>query len=399
MKSILIVSHALEIGGAERALLAMLESFDYSQYSVELFLMRHSGDLLKLIPPQVKLLPEKKPYTALGVPLVSILKKGMLRVAVGRVIAKLRAKSYCKQHHIQGENAVELEYSHKYTVKEMPVISDKEYDLVISFLTPHYFAAEKTRAKNKIAWIHTDYSFVNVDVESEKKMWDRYDYIMSISDDCTKGFVSKFPALASKIVLMENIIVPSFLQKQAALQDVKQKMPDFEGVNLLSVGRFCYQKNFDSVPDLCRRILAQGIQIRWYLIGYGSDEALIRQKIRETGMENHVIVLGKKSNPYPYMAACDVYVQPSRYEGRCVAVQEAQALGKPVIITAYPTSASQLQDGVDGVIVPQDNEGCAAGIAEVLKKPQTLERLVRGCAKRNSSGVQQMETIYGIMKG
>lgn len=398
MKSILIVSHALEIGGAERALLAMLESFDYSQYSVELFLMRHSGDLLKLIPPQVKLLPEKKPYTALGVPLVSILKKGMLRVAFGRIAAKLRAKYYCKRHHIQGENAVELEYSHKYTVKGMPVISDKKYDLVISFLTPHYFAAEKTHAKTKIAWIHTDYSLINVDVESEHTMWAQYDYIVSISNDCTKGFVSKFPELASKILLMENIIVPVFLQKQAALMEVKQEMPSFEGLNLLSVGRFSHAKNFDNVPDLCRRILAQGIQIRWYLIGYGSDEALIRQKIRETGMENHVIVLGKKSNPYPYMAACDVYVQPSRYEGRCVAVQEAQALGKPVIITAYPTSASQLQDGVDGVIVPQDNEACAVGIATVLKNPQMLEKLVHNCAEREYSNAQSMEPIYSIMK-
>lgn len=399
MKSILIVSHALEIGGAERALLAMLESFDYSQYSVELFLMRHSGDLLKLIPPQVKLLPEKKPYTALGVPLVSILKKGMLRVAVGRVVAKLRAKYYCKRHHIQGENAVELEYSHKYTVKGMPVISDKKYDLVISFLTPHYFAAEKTHAKTKVAWIHTDYSLINVDVESEHTMWEQYDHIVSISNDCTKGFVSKFPELASKILLMENIIVPVFLQKQAALMDVKQEMPSFEGLNLLSVGRFSHAKNFDNVPDLCRRILAQGIQIRWYLIGYGSDEALIRQKIRETGMENHVIVLGKKSNPYPYMAACDVYVQPSRYEGRCVAVQEAQALGKPVIITAYPTSASQLQDGVDGVIVPQDNEACAVGIATLLKNPQMLEKLVHNCAEHEYSNAQSMEPIYSIMKG
>ncbi len=399
MKSILIVSHALEIGGAERALLAMLESFDYSQYSVELFLLRHSGDLLNLIPPQVKVLPEKKPYTALGVPLVSILKKGMLRVAVGRVVAKLRAKYYCKRHHIQGENAVELEYSHKCTVKGMPIISEKEYDLVISFLTPHYFAAEKTHAKTKIAWIHTDYSFVNVDVESEKKMWDRYDHIVSISNDCTKGFISKFPELVSKIVLIENSIVPALLQKQAALIDVTQEMPEFEGINLLSVGRFSYAKNFDNIPELCSRILKQGVQVRWYLIGYGSDEALIREKIREAGMQNHVVILGKKSNPYPYMAACDVYVQPSRYEGRCVAVQEAQALGKPVIIAAYPTCASQLQDGVDGVIVPQDNEACAASIVDVLKHPQILKRLMQNCAEREYTSVQPLETLYSMMKG
>lgn len=78
-------------------------------------------------------------------------------------------------------------------------------------------------------------------------------------------------------------------------------------------------------------------------------------------MEKHVILLGKKENPYPYINACDVYVQPSRYEGKCISVREAQMLGKPVVITRYATSSSQLQDGVDGVIVPMENKGCANG--------------------------------------
>ena len=98
------------------------------------------------------------------------------------------------------------------------------------------------------------------------------------------------------------------------------------------------------------------------MIGFGSDEALIFEKIKESGMESHVIVLGKKSNPYPYMKACDLYVQPSRYEGNCVSVHEAQVLGKPVVITNYATAQSQLHHNEDGVIVPLDNAGCAEGI-------------------------------------
>jgi glycosyltransferase involved in cell wall biosynthesis len=81
---------------------------------------------------------------------------------------------------------------------------------------------------------------------------------------------------------------------------------------LLTVGRFSYPKNMDNIPDLCRRIRKAGIDIIWYLIGYGSEEDEIKQKINEFGMKNYVIILGKKTNPYPYMSRCDVYVQPSR---------------------------------------------------------------------------------------
>lgn len=397
MKSVIIISHALEIGGAERALLGLLESFDYSKYDVSLFLMRHEGDLFGLIPEKVNLLPEIKEYTGLAVPLTSIVKKGLFGVALGRSIAKIKAKKFVKSHNIKKDNGVGIEYSHKYTVKMMPIISNKEYDLAISFLTPHYFAAEKVKAKKKIAWIHTDYSTVDVDVESEEKMWSKYDRIISISDDCTKGFISKFPNLESKILPVENIISPDFIHKQADMADIRDEMNSYECLKLLSIGRFSYQKNFDNVPDICRRIIESGINVKWFLIGYGGDEELIKSKIKESVMEDHVIILGKKSNPYPYIKACDVYIQPSRYEGKCVAVREAQILGKPVIITNYATSQSQLIDGFDGVIVPLDNEGCAEAIAELLKSPDKLKLLSENGAKTDYSNAQELEKIYKVI--
>ena len=170
-------------------------------------------------------------------------------------------------------------------------------------------------------------------------------------------------------------------------------------VLILSVGRFCDAKNFDNVPDICRRLVADGLDVTWYLIGYGGDEPLIRQKIAKAGMQDRVIILGKKDNPYPYMRACGLYVQPSRYEGKAVTVREAQLLGKPVVITDYVTSGSQLEDGVDGLIVPMDNAGCAAGIAALLRDPARMQRLSENCAKRDYTNGAEVEKIYALMEG
>lgn len=398
MKSVIIVAHALEIGGAERALLGLLESFDYSQFEVDLFLMRHTGELFDLIPKEVHLLPEIKQYTGLAVPMASILRKGMWKVASGRLYAKIKAKHYIKKYHVHGENTVELDYSHKYSLKAMPMISKKKYNMAISFLTPHYYAVHKVHADKRVAWIHTDYSYMDVDVKSEKKMWEAYDNIVSISEACTRGFLSKFPELEQKIIEIENIIAPNFIRKQADILCVDDKMATEDGVlKILSIGRFSIPKNFDNIPDICRRICQNGIKIKWFLIGFGQEEEHIRQKIYECGMEKNVVILGKKSNPYPYIKACDVYVQPSLYEGKCVAVREAQILGKPVIITRYPTASSQLLDGVDGLIVPLDNEKCAEALTNILSnidKLDTLRENVRSIDYSNTSVIEKLYSLF-----
>jgi len=170
-------------------------------------------------------------------------------------------------------------------------------------------------------------------------------------------------------------------------------------MKLLSIGRYCTAKNYDNVPDIARRLQAHGISdMRWYIIGYGGDEALIRQRIKKAGMEEHVILLGKKENPYPYIKACDIYVQPSRYEGKSVTVREAQILCKPVAVTAYPTAASQIQNGVDGVIVPLDNEGCARGLADFIRNTDLQNKIIANLRQGDYANASEVEKIYDLMK-
>ena len=202
--------------------------------------------------------------------------------------------------------------------------------------------------------------------------------------------------MTEKIMVMENVLAENWVRQQS-LEPVTD-MPKVAGqTNLLSIGRYSDAKNFDSIPWICKYVLESGLDIKWYIIGYGGDEAVIWQNIAEAGMEERVILLGKKENPYPYIKACDLYVQPSRYEGKCVTVREAQMLGKPVVITRYATSASQLEDGVDGVIVPMDNEGCAKGIAALLREPERLNRLSQACRSRDYSNRNEVERLYQIV--
>lgn len=386
----------MEIGGAERALLSLLEVIDTTQYKVDLFFMRHQGELMDLIPQKISLLPENKRYSSLGVPLIDAIKGGNFDIALGRIVGKFKTKLFVSKNQINNEKAIADLYSHKFLVSYLPMISDCEYDVAISFLAPHYFIDKNVKAKKKIAWIHTDYSTIELDVKSELAMWSKFDNIVSISDDVTRAFLSTFPSLENKIVKIENILSKDFIEEQADLFNVKNEMTD-DSVKLLSIGRFCEAKNFDNVPEIASIIKSKGIDFRWYIIGYGADENLIKSKIAQYNMEDTVIILGKKENPYPYIKACDVYVQPSRYEGKCVAVREAQLLNKPVIITNYASSKSQLQDGFDGVIVPMDNQGCADGIVKVIDDKDLQNQLIENTKKTDYSNSKEIEKLYKLI--
>lgn len=372
MKRILFVIHYLELGGAERSLLGLLGSLDYSQVEADLFVYAHRGELMGMIPQQVHLLPEVPEYAQLERPLREVVRDGYLRIALARLQAKRRHARYARRTHPRDGSAIFSYIARSVAPLLPPIASGKEYDQAVSYLAPHDFVLSKVQAKEKICWIHTDYTQIDVDTMLEGPVWSAYDRIAAISESVRDAFLQVFPALAGKVFIRENLVPADLVRAQAALiprEAVEKEMPRLQDtVILLSVGRFCHAKNYDNVPDICRRLneglRPHGRRAVWYLIGFGGDEALIREKIRTESLPGQVVILGKKANPYPYMKACDFYVQPSRYEGSPVTVREAQALGKPVILTAFPTAGDLVAGHTDTWIVPLDNEGCAAALVK-----------------------------------
>ena len=399
---ILINMHYLEIGGAETALIGLLNALDPKRVDVDLFLHDHRGEMMQFIPEWVNVLPAIKEYTMLERPIKELVKRGHWLIAAARLWAKYVSKKAYKKSHSCLPNASVFHYMAKYTTPLLPRINPNvTYDLAISFLTPHQITLQKIRARKRIAWIHTDYTKIWVDANEELPVWSKYDYIASISPDVTKTFLQTFPTLANtnKIVEIENILSPAFVRRRADIKNVEGEMSKYGGeVKLLSIGRFSEAKNYDNVPDICQRMVKEGVDVKWFIIGFGGDEQLIRRKIEEAGMQEHVIILGKRSNPYPYIKACDIYVQPSRYEGKSVTVREAQMLCKPVVVTDYPTASSQIKNGIDGVIVPMDNEGCARGLAEVIMDKAQQERIVEYLKTHDYGNESEVDKIYRIIE-
>lgn len=393
---ILILIHYLEIGGAEISLIGLLNAIDKTKYDVDLFVYSHQGELMQLIPDGVNLLPEIPKYSTLERPMKDVLREGYIDIVAARLLAKIRHRIYRRTHSITGEDASIFQYVANCTTPLLHKVNDKEYDLAISFLNPHNICLDRVCAKRKVAWIHTDYTKIHINKRLELPYWSRFDHIASISNAATEAFVKIFPELKDKIIEIENILSPSFVQKRSI--GTASEIIHQEGtINLLSVGRFCAAKNYDNLPFICKHLVEMGVNVRWYIIGFGGDEPLIREKIAEAGVEERVIILGKRSNPYPYIKACDIYVQPSRYEGKSVTVREAQMLYKPVVVTNYPTASSQIEDGVDGVIVPMDNRGCAEGIKALIDDKELQNRIIKHLHTHDYGNESEVEKIYKLI--
>lgn len=373
MKRIFICMHYMELGGAERALLGLLEAFAKNNYQVDLFIYSHQGELMPYIPEDINLLPEHPAYAAFEKPLKTVFLSKQWKVAVARLWAKLT--NWWFNRHLKGENSAIFDEVGRATVKVLPPLKHLgEYDVAISFLTPHYIVRDKVKAKKKIAWIHTDYSTIVVNAERELPVWASYDKIVSISADVTKAFLGVFPSLQGKIIEIDNPLPEELIRKQADEFDAAPEMPG--KIKLLSIGRYCTPKNFPGAVAIMAELCKLRDDVIWCIMGYGGGEQEIREAITRHNMQDKFILLGKKSNPYPYIKACDVYVQPSIYEGKSITVKEAQLLGKPVAVTNYPTAHSQINHGIDGVILPLDTPAeTASALNFFLEDENLIEKL------------------------
>jgi len=360
-KKILFMASTLEIDGIVRSLIGLLSAFDYEKYSVDLFLFCHKGELLPLLPPQVNLLPENPWIAIYEKSIHELLAGGKPHYAAIRLAAKIEAKFTCRRLKVNNVGYYSWQYLMRWLVARLPPFT-QEYHCAISYRPPHHLIAYKVKARRKIAFIRMDYSKEYVDLTFELPSWSQYDNIAAVSAATASRFSEVFRPLADRVCAIESIVSTEFVQGEAAY-DVSAEMPDEDGiVRLCTVARLSHAKAIDRAVMICRRLLDAGCGIKWYVVGYGPDEEMIRGLITQYDMQEHFILLGKKTNPYPYIRACDIYVQPSRSEGKAVAVREAQILCKPVVITNYPTASSQLRDGYDGVIVPMELEGCVAGM-------------------------------------
>lgn len=388
-KEILFIIDTMHIGGAEKSLITVLNLIDYSKYNVDLFLLRHEGEFLNQIPKEVNLLEEDKKYKIFAKNRkLSILKYFLkfdfkssfysLLWNIGVIISRIKKEK--------------LFIGWKYIEKLLNKI-EKEYDTSVAYLERKsiYFSIDKVNAKNKIGFIHNNYLDYPFDYELDKKYFSDLDTIATVSEYCKDSLTKTFPEYKDKIVVIENVIL-----KKTIVDLAEEKIYNYnikENVtNIVSVGRLTYQKGFDNAIRICKKLIDKNISINWYVVGEGEDRNKLEKMIKENNLEDVFFLVGKDLNPYKWMNIADIYVQPSRFEGKAITLEEAKKLNKVVI-----TSLNCIKDYNSGEeILAKDIDDFTEKIIELINNKELKEKFIEKY-RSNGDNIEEFEKLNKLL--
>ncbi len=403
-KRILVNTHYMPVGGAERALLGLLHSIDYDKYSVDLMINRHEGELMRYIPGKVNVLPEIKEYGLVLGSLTEVVKSHCYKIAAAKILARFKHFVYRLFHRRKrlyhggyADDFTAFDILWKTAVRHLPAIPlSRNYDAAISFLMPHYVVAEKISAATKIAWIHTDYSSVELNRNSEAEVWGKFDKIVAISEKTKDQFLSVFPEFKDKMAVIHNISNAESVKLQA--QRFYPEEYSENVLKILSVGRICNAKNFEVIPDVAKLLKMADCKFVWYILGPGDASGLIR-KIRETDTADVIKVLPPCDNPYPYIANADIYVQPSLYEGNCVTVEEAKILRRPIVVTPYNSATAQIENDVTGVIAAGfEPEQICDAVSKLINNVGLRQKILLNLSNACAGNEREINKFYELIE-
>jgi glycosyltransferase involved in cell wall biosynthesis len=224
---------------------------------------------------------------------------------------------------------------------------------------------DKVKAKKKIGWIHTNYSSSGLDPKFDENYFSKLNYLVTVSPECKQSLMDNFPKLEPKIKVIHNIVSAKTVQELA-----NETLEDFSFSpnenSIVTVARLSHEKGIDIALNACKEIVQTNPNVKWYVIGEGNERSQLEQFIEQNQLENNFILLGLRANPYPYMKQATIYVQPSRYEGKSIAIDEAKILTKPIVVTGFETAKDQINHLQNGIISGTNAQELAADILKVL---------------------------------
>ena len=372
MKKVLFVMHALHFGGAERSLVNLLCELPEECYEVDILLLRREGGFLAQLPQWVHVLQTPKKLAGLYSP---IFRSGRY------ALAKLTG-TFCAKALRQGKKP-QAAWRWKHVYNRIAEKLPGHYDTAVAFSGSEilYYVADKVSADRKIVFIHNDYRTAGYSAEDDRPYMEKMDVIASISEQCVSVLRETFPQTASKLVCVENITSSEYVRKRAE-EFYPPEYSENQAVNILSVGRLHPQKGFDIAIDAAAILQDRGVRFSWVILGEGQLRDALQGQIDSLGLQACVRLIGVRSNPYPYIGKCDVLVQPSRYGGKSVVLDEAKILCRPIVAAAYPTVADQIKDDEEGIVAPMSAQGIADAIELLIEDEEKRMQLVSYLSKR-----------------
>lgn len=402
---ILFVINTLGQAGAETALLSLLQTLarekGEARYEISLYVLTGQGEMASRLPADVRLLNKKyREESVLTAKGRKYLKKTVLKAMFTRgTVVKLfpyLVKNTCA---MLGKKRLLPDKLLWRVLSDGGMVLPEEYDLAVSYLEggAAYFVADHVKAAKKAAFIHVDYEKAGYTRTLDKDCYLKFDKIFTVSDEVREAFLKAYPELPDKTEVFHNILNKEEIVRRA--EEGEGFTDGFTGIRLLSVGRLTAQKAFEVSVDAMKRLKDAGKNVRWYVLGEGDQRKKLQEQIDALGLTEDFILYGAVNNPYPFMKQADIYVHASRFEGKSIAIQEAQILGKPMVVSDCSGNREQVRHGKDGLMCGLTPESLAENIMLLLEDEALRGKLGAAAAKKNADAAEEIQKLLSMLKG
>ncbi len=390
-KKILFVIDSLNCGGAEKSLISLLSLLDYNKYEVDLQLSKIEGMFLELLPKEVNVLPELDFYKFCELSILNQIKTFNYNYISSKT--KLFMMSRSNKNKLHGAQIFWKNCKNSFGVL------DCRYDIAIAYNQgfPTYFVADKVNATKKFAWVNTDYVKAGYKASIDERYYDKFDNIVAVSEEAEIILENTFSKFKDKLLVIKDINNAELIKKMADEEKVFNNV-DNSITKIVTVGRLVALKGYDLAIETAKLLDKKGIQFKWYVIGEGPERDNIEKMIKKNELEDKFILLGQKSNPYPYMKCCDIYVQTSRFEGFGLTIAEAKILNKLIITTNFDTVHNQIVDLKNGVIVDMEEQAISKAIIDLIKNKYLKSYILNHLKSENKGNKEEINKFYELIE-
>ena len=367
-KRILFIIDSLNCGGAEKSLISLLPLLDYDRLGVNLLIFKRGGVFEKYIPSQVRVIGHELYGSGFW---------GRIRRMIHQVNFSYQLRYGKKRHGAE---------THWHAMSKVIKPLEGRYDVAIAYQQgmPTFFLATNIEADKKIAWINADVFEAGYQMDYCKQFYNQMDAIVAVSQKLLEKLSTQTPWMKDRLRCIYDIINPDVI-RQLAQETVYDMIPAGGEMSIVTVGRLTRPKNHLMAVDAARILKEKGQNFKWYFVGEGEMRQPIEERISELELQDNVVLLGMKENPYPYTAKADIYAQTSTFEGFGMTIAEAKILHRPVVSTNFDVVYDQITDRENGLIADMTPESVASKILELIQNKELRSHIVSNLEKENNT--------------
>lgn len=369
-RNVLFVIESLGCGGAEKSLVSLLALLDRQRYNLSIWIIHPEGAFMHLLPNDIQLVEQPK-YNWFESLLVKF--SSVVYSIVWRLNNMFGKKEYWGETYYKCRG---------WTIK----VPKGKWNVVLAYHQGlvTYIVADKFKGCKKVGWVNADIFKAGYNIKYNSRFYRKIDCICLVSDILHKMMDERIPEFLGKYHTVWDIIDPD-LTRKLSVHPVKELKKSPKEFVFVTTGRLHALKGFDIAVEAARFLKNKGLSFKWYFIGEGAERNNIERMISAYGLQDNVMLMGLQTNPYPYMAQADVYVQTSRHEGFGMTIAEAKILGLPIVTTNFDVVYNQIEHGKNGLVAEMDGEKVGEQILNLVQNDDVREQIRNAVLKEKNT--------------